>query len=81
MFYWADRVKKVAVTSSGVAIGYSIEGLGYAIKSSSAEIPERCVSMILTNDASIASISSDYYYLHTYVDRKDFEWLSSANEF
>ena len=72
---------KVAVTSSGVAIGYSTEGLGYAIKSSNAEIPERCVSMILTNDASVASISSHYYYIHDIVDQKDFEWLAIDSEF
>lgn len=52
-FDWDVRVTNVVVSSTGIAIGYSTEGLGYALKSSTTEIPERCVNMLLTDDPNL----------------------------
>ena len=72
-FDWDTRVTNVAVSSTGVAIGYSTEGLGYALKSSLTEIPERCVNLLLTDEPSLVKNLGEFA-INESVDNKDFEW-------
>ena len=60
LFDWDVRVTNVAVSSTGLAIGYSTEGLGYALKSSNTEIPERCVNMLLTDDPTLVEFVGEF---------------------